>query len=251
MPKAKPTPSNTTCVVGYCRVSTDGQADDGQSLDAQQAAISAYCIMRNLSLEDLIVDPGVSAGKPLAARSGGQRLLKLIQEHRVGGVVALKLDRLFRSAVDALTTVAAWDKAGIALHLLDLGGASVDTSSAIGRMFLTMTSGFAELERNLARERTAMALQRKVEKHERVGRVPYGYRICEDGVHVEPDVDEQRLLARLQAMQEEGLPLRRIVTVLNAEAVPAPSARCGGRQGVRWHLSTVHRLLSRRDAGLA
>ena len=73
---------------------------------------------------------------------------------KVGHIVALKLDRLFRDAADALHQSRAWDKAEIALHLVDMGGQSLNTASAMGRFFLNMMAGVAELERNLIAERT-------------------------------------------------------------------------------------------------
>ena len=54
-------------VVGYIRVSTEEQATTGVSLDAQEAAIRAYCTMRNLRLVEVVVDAGVSAGKAAGA----------------------------------------------------------------------------------------------------------------------------------------------------------------------------------------
>lgn len=69
-------------------------------------------------------------------------------------MVALKLDRRFRDAADALVQTRVWDRAGIALHVVDMGGQSLNTASSMGRMFLTMTAAFAELERNLISERT-------------------------------------------------------------------------------------------------
>ena len=54
-----------------------------------------------------------------------------------------------------------WDKQGVTLHLIDMGGASFFTSSAVGRMFLTMLAGFAQFERDLIAERTAAALATK------------------------------------------------------------------------------------------
>lgn len=237
--------SDPSRVVGYARVSTDAQADEGQSLGAQNSAVESYCSMRGLELLEVIVDPGVSAGKPLATRAGGQRLAQLLDTRRVGGVVALKLDRLFRSAVDALVTVEQWDARNIALHLIDLGGASLDTSTAIGRLFLTMTSGFAELERNLASERTALALQRKIANAERVGRVPYGYRVAADGVHIEPDAVQQATLKRLRHLRAQGMTYKGIADLLNGEGVPPPRATHGGRQSTRWYPSSLHCLLNK------
>jgi DNA invertase Pin-like site-specific DNA recombinase len=64
----------------------------------------------------------------------------------VSHVVALKLDRVFRNAADALVTVRAWTDAGIALHLVDMAGISLDTNSSMGTLFLTMLAAFGEFE---------------------------------------------------------------------------------------------------------
>jgi resolvase-like protein len=98
------------------------------------------------------------AAKPVHSRIGGQRILDLVQRSAVAHVVTYKLDRLFRDCADCLTVTAAWDKKAIALHLVDLGGQTLDTSSAMGRFFLTVMAGAAELERNLIRERTSEAI---------------------------------------------------------------------------------------------
>ncbi len=117
-------------IAGYVRVSTEEQSREGISLDAQRARIEAYCAMRGLELVELVDDPGVSASKPLRARAGGQRLLDLLRRRRITGIVAFKLDRLFRNCADCLGNVEVWDRAGVGLHLLDLGGSAIDTSSA-------------------------------------------------------------------------------------------------------------------------
>jgi DNA invertase Pin-like site-specific DNA recombinase len=118
------------------------------SLEAQESAMRAYCRMRGLEIVEMVRDGGVSAGKPLADREGGKRVLKLVHNHKVKGVIAWKLDRLFRDCSDCLLVTRRWDKQGVSLHLIDLGGQAVDTSSAMGRFFLTVIAGVAELERN-------------------------------------------------------------------------------------------------------
>lgn len=201
--------------IGYVRVSTAEQAEEGVSLDAQEARIRAYCTMRDLELIELVTDPGVSAGKyTLEQREGGAKLLGAVTQGKVTHVVALKLDRLFRNTIDCLTTVQAWDKAGVSLHLIDMGGASLDTSSAMGRMFLTMAAGFAEMEKNLTAERTTAALSRKAEKNERTGELPYGKRLSADEIHLEDNPEEQAVIAKVRKLQKAGLSQRAIVKEL-------------------------------------
>lgn len=70
----------------------------------------------------MVLESGVSASRTLGNRPGGQRLLEMVSSGRVQAVVALKLDRLFRDASDVLIQTRGWDRAGIALHLVDMGG---------------------------------------------------------------------------------------------------------------------------------
>ena len=66
--------------IGYVRCSTQEQVDSGLGLTAQAERIRAYCAMKKLVLAEIIDDPGVSGGKPLADREGGKRLLEAIKK---------------------------------------------------------------------------------------------------------------------------------------------------------------------------
>lgn len=120
----------TRKAVGYIRVSTDEQARGGVSLKAQEEKLRAYCTLAGLELIRVIREEGVSGAKPLAARPGGNELISEVAWKRVQHVVALKLDRLFRDPEDSLRQTRAWDKAGVALHLVDMGGQTLNTASA-------------------------------------------------------------------------------------------------------------------------
>jgi len=204
-----------TRVVGYARVSTDEQVDVGVSLDAQAAALRAYCELRGLELVDVVVDAGVSAGRPLSDRDGGLRVLGLVERGDVSAVVAYKLDRLFRDCADALVVTRDWDRRGVALHLVDMGGQTIDTGSAMGRFFLTMMAGFAELERNTTAERTRAALAHKKARGERVGSIPYGRRLAADGRTLERDDREAAVVDVARELRADGLSLRKIAAELD------------------------------------
>jgi DNA invertase Pin-like site-specific DNA recombinase len=220
--------------VGYIRVSTSDQAREGVSLDAQRERLAAYCAMRGLTLVDIIADEGISGTIPLSERAGGAKLLDLAKRRVVTEVVALKLDRLFRNAHDALGKMAMWDKANVGLHLIDMGGAAVDTRSAIGRMMLTMMAGFAQFERDLISERTAASLQFKKRQRAVYGPVPLGF--AREGDNLVRDEREASLVTRIRWMRREGLPLRKIAEALNAEGIM-------GKSGGRFYASTVRAIL--------
>lgn len=224
--------------VAYIRVSTNEQAKQGVSLEAQEARIRAYCEMMGLELVYIAREEGVSASKPLSKRPEGARMLHIMKSEGACHVVALKLDRLFRSTVDALNQTQEWDKQNIALHLIDMGGQTVDTSSAVGRLFLTMTAGFAEMERSLISERTVSALAHKKENRQVYTSTPYGFdRI---GKELVTNQKEQQIIRRMVEWRNSGWSFRAIAKALNEEGIPT-------KLGKSWHAPSVRYIIVNED----
>ncbi len=222
--------------LAYIRVSTWEQVDEGVSLALQRERIAAYCAMRGLELVEMLQDSGVSATVPMAERPAGTELLRLIQMGAVGAVVAFKLDRLFRNCADCLGVTGEWDRGQVALHLVDMGGQAVDTSTAMGRFFLTVMAGAAEMERNVTCERTRAALAHKRQKGEIVNfQPPYGHK--REDRRVVLHSEEQDIIETIHRMHAEGISMRGIAQELNLHGLPA--------RGSRWHLTSVARILSR------
>ena len=107
-------------VFGYVRVSTSEQATSGDSLETQKNQIVGYAMMKGWQIEEIFVEAGVSGSTPLAQREAGNALLYNIKSG--DAVITAKLDRMFRSARDALETLEALKSDGISLHMIDLGG---------------------------------------------------------------------------------------------------------------------------------
>lgn len=228
----------------YARVSTEEQAKDGDSLGAQTAALRAYCALRRLHVDVDLTDPGVSASKPLARRKGGKLLLAAVKGRSVRHVVVWSLDRAFRNTAECLTTVAAWTKRGVTLHLVNFGGQTIDTSSAIGKLFLTVIAGVAEFERNVNGERTSLALRHKISKGEYIGgEARYGWRVVGRDLaapgsgHLVRDEPEQRVIARVRALRAKGMGSRRIATQLEDDGVTS-------RRGTRFAPVQIERMLA-------
>ncbi len=220
--------------VAYVRVSTQEQALEGVSLAAQEERIKAYCSLAGLSLTEIVKEEGVSASIPLADRPGGQTVLESVKKKRVQHIVALKLDRLFRDAIDALTMTRDCDKTGISLHLIDMGGQALNTSSAMGRFFLSMMASFAELERNLIGERTATAMQHKKAMRQVYSPTPYGFERVGNDLRINDE--EIAIILQVKVWREDGWSLGKIAKELNQRGVPT-------KQGKRWYASTIHYLL--------
>ena len=107
-------------VYGYCRVSTLAQADEGESLDVQRRQLEGWATMQGVVIDKVFVERGVSGSVAVSERPEGGAMLALLR--RGDTIVASKLDRLFRSALDALAMVERLKALGVSLVLLDLGG---------------------------------------------------------------------------------------------------------------------------------
>jgi site-specific DNA recombinase len=152
---------NKSRAVAYARVSSKRQAEEGVSLDAQVERLIAYAEFRGLELdpEDIYIDEGVSAAIHLWSRPAGRKMRETIYQERVGHVLALKMDRLFRDVQDCLGSVDELRGIGIDIHILDQDGGTLDTSTSMGRFFLTTIASLAELERGQISERTKLAMK--------------------------------------------------------------------------------------------
>jgi DNA invertase Pin-like site-specific DNA recombinase len=241
-------------LVGYARVSTEEQRDEGVSLAAQIERLRAYGVASDVDVVGVVVDPGVSGKVPPRQRTGLARVLAMIDSGEVDGVVALKLDRISRSVRDVLDLA---DSAGRHGWRLVSVSENLDTGSATGRFTLTILAALAQLEREQIGERTQVALDHVArEGRVRSHRTPFGFQTPtgkttsaagEKAVLVE-HAEEQAILDRILAMRESGLGARRIVGKLTAAAIMNP------RTGGRWTPGTIAAILrtvQRRESALA
>jgi DNA invertase Pin-like site-specific DNA recombinase len=168
----------------------------------------------------------------LSQRPEGQKLVQAIAKKRARHILTLKLDRLFRSAADALDQTAQWDKGKVALHILDMGGSIIDTTSAMGRMFFTMMAGFAEMERNLISERTRTALRHKKAASRVYCRMtPLGFDRQGDKL-----IQEMKVVRKVLALRAQGLSMQTIADAMNQAGAPT-------KQGGKWHAVTIQKVL--------
>jgi DNA invertase Pin-like site-specific DNA recombinase len=217
--------------IGYARVSTVEQSQEGISMDVQRAKIEAYCALHGLELVGMAEDAGIS-GKNFKDRPGIRAALDRLDAGEADALVILKIDRLSRSTKDVLNLVEQVDREGWALHSIT---ERLDTATAAGRFVLTILAALSQMEREQIGERTSMALQEKRRRGERLGTTPFGYTTVAGGGgenELRPDPAEQDVLDRIRAMRAGGLPHFQIAKRLNAEGVPT-------KRGGRWHAASV------------
>lgn len=218
-------------VIGYTRVSTDEQS---LGPVAQRKALERWCATHSARLVGVREDLGVSGGAALDRRPGLLAAIDDVRFHRAGVLLVAKRDRLARDVVIASTIERLVEREGSCVRSADGTG---DGDAPEHQLMRSIVDVFAGYERSLIRARTRAALAVKKQRGERVGGIPYGYKLGADGVHLVEDASEQAVIAEIVAFREAGYSVRAIAGRLNALDRPA--------RGSRWHPTSVGRLLNR------
>ncbi len=201
-------------VVAYVRVSSDKQADKGNSLTAQQAKLEAYAVAFGLEIIAIEVDAGESAGS--LKRPGLQRALARLDTFEASALLVVKLDRLTRSVRDLCDLVDTYFKDGT-YSLLSVGE-QIDTRSASGRVMLNILTSIGQWEREAIGERTAVVMRHLKDAGRFTGGCPpYGWSVDADGVLVAAP-DEQAMVARARELHAQGRSLRSVAAELPLNA---------------------------------
>ena len=218
--------------ITYTRVSTDEQATEGVSLDAQAAKLAAWANLNDAEIIGSYTDAGLSG-----TREDRPGLTAAIAHACKEGavVVVYSLSRLSRSTT---LTIKLADE--LAKHGADLVSLSekIDTTTAAGRMVFRLLSSLAEFERDQIAERTKAALSHKKAKGERVGSIPFGYDLAADGINLVPNAAQQEALTLIAELRAAGLSLRQIASELTNRRIPT-------KKGNAWQAASILRILNR------
>ena len=202
--------------LGYLRVSTDEQARNGVSLDAQRHRIEAHAEAQCWELAGIEADNGIS-GKRLNNRPGLRRALSALRKGRADALLVVALDRLSRTTTDVLGLAARSEREGWQILCVQ---EQVD-STPEGEFMLTLRAGLAQLERRKIGQRTKDALTELRRQGKRTSRfAPFGYRWA-DGRRVRVDA-EQHILRRIMRYRAQGLGKRRIAKAMNETGCQNP-----------------------------
>ncbi len=197
----------------YARVST---RDRDQDPELQLEPLRAYVAARGWTAAEYVDQ---AAAGDLAHRTAWRRLLDDAQRRRVDRVLVWKLDRAFRSTLDALRTLEALDHAGVGFA--SLTQPELDTTSATGRLVFTILAAVAEMERELIRDRVKEGMAHAARQGKPIGRPPvtnrpgFGRRLA--AVQVELSAGH---LSRRQAARRLGIGTATLGRLLAAEAAP-------------------------------
>lgn len=235
MARRRIVPLSPLRVVGYVRVSTE---DQSLGPEAQRAALEAWCHTHGAELTAVHQDLGVSGATPLEKRPALLAALDDLRARAAGVLLVAKRDRLARDVVGA----------AMIERLTERQGSKVLTADGIGngdspeaQLLRGMVDVFAQYERALIRTRTRAALAVKKGKGERVGRIPYGWRLASDGLHLIEDETEQSIIRVVHRLRDAGHSFAEIEAELERQGIV-------GRSGKRIGHSQAHRILQRGEA---
>ena len=206
----------------YIRVSTDEQT---ASIEAQRETCTRIARQRGYEIVSEYVDENISGTISIDKRPALKRALKALADEQADRLIVAKLDRLARNVRVALeidedyATRHGW---GIVFGDMD-----VDTSTAVGKMQLSMFASVARFERDRISERTREALAVKRSQGVRLGR---------------PSVLPTEIVARIIAQRQAGASLRAIAADLTADGITTAQG------GECWHASTVRKVLAGQQA---
>jgi len=228
--QACPTLSETKKAVGYLRVSTAGQGQRGNGIEAQRASIESFA-----RSEGFVIDLWVSeieTGKGADALTKRPKLAEALKAARrlKAPVIVSKLDRLSRD----VAFISGLMSERVPFVVAELG-ADVDP------FVLHLFAALGEKERKLIAVRTREALQALKRKGVKLGNLeslPIAQRLGADAMRAKADAFAQATLPIIQAYQQQGMTVREIAEELNKRGVET------FRQG-QWHASTVVNLLKR------
>lgn len=202
---------NKTAAI-YIRVSTDAQAEEGYSIEAQKEQLSAYCISKGIKNYEFYIDGGWSGSN--INRPEIQRLINDSKNGKISHCIVYKLDRLSRSQKDTLYLIEdVFIPNNVSFVSLN---ETLDTSTPMGKLMIGILSAFAQLERENIRLRTRMGMKERVKEGYWMGggRIPFGYDYDKKHGILVPNDDADKV-RKIYSMYIDGKSPQEIANILN------------------------------------
>ena len=149
----------------------------------------------------------------------------------------MKLDRMFRLTTDVLTTIDELNDADIDLHIVDLNGEAVDTSTTMGRFFLTLMGALAEMERGLISERTTEAMNQLRATNKQFTKSIYGWDVNADGMFIPNWIEQDIIDYMAWQVEVNGMATAAVARSLNKRGIT-------GKRGGKWQGNSITRTIS-------
>jgi len=217
----------------YLRVSTEQQATEGVSLEAQQAKLTAWATLNDATVLGVYSDAGLSGTKD--DRPGLLAAMEAATKSKAT-LVVYSLSRLSRSTAATIRLADELNRAGAELVSLS---EKIDTTTAAGKMVFRMLSVLNEFERDLVSERTTTALRHKKAQGQRVGEIPFGYDLAADGITLTANTAQLEAIELINSLRAEGLTYQAIADELTARGIATKKGKA------KWSTASIHKIVNR------
>ena len=218
----------------YARVSTEEQATEGFSIHAQKDKLTKYAESNDWIITDYYVDDGIS-GKNLTERPEVTRLLDDVKSGKINNVLVYKLDRLTRSVKDLIYLIELFDKHNCTFNSQT---EKIDTSNAVGRMFVKIIGIFAEFERENLAERVTFGYEQKTREGNYTNtHGVFGYDYIPGEQKLIVNDYEKEYVKKIFEWYLNGDSMKKIALRLRDEGVPT-------KRGGHWNQATISSILN-------
>jgi DNA invertase Pin-like site-specific DNA recombinase len=214
----------------YLRVSTDQQKESGLGLEAQRQMCYRFI---NDPLANVIEysDEGFSGALKMEKRPGLLAAINALEKDDI--LLIAKRDRIGRDIIGNAMIERAVERKKA--RLISASGDVKDDNDPSSILMKRMIDAFAEYERLIIGVRTKAALQVKKGRNQRVGYVPYGFKLREDKIHLDRDEKEQEVLKQIMELREECASYRKIAKELNEKQIL-------NRDNMHWNHVSIFRV---------
>ena len=223
------TKDDVTKAAIYARVSTEDQAKEGFSLDAQVEKLKSYCKARGWEIAGEYVDDGYSGRN--TNRPAYQRMMKEMDKWDV--LLVVKMDRIHRNSKNFMLMMEQLRNNGKEFVSMT---ESLDTSTSMGRFVMDIIQRIAQLESEQIGERVYIGMEQKAKTSGGIlgFNIPYGYSYVDGKLLINDK--EASVVKRIFDMYLDGVSMKRIADTLNSEGIPT-------KHGRRWSTQTVASIL--------
>lgn len=195
----------------YIRVSTEEQAKEGYSISAQKQKLKAFCVAQDWDVVGIYADEGISAKD--TKRPQLQQMIRDVESGLVECVLVYRLDRLTRSVLDLYKLLEIFDKNDCKFKSAT---EVYDTTTAMGRMFITIVAALAQWERENMGERISFGFAEKVRQGKyALNFRPIGYDLDLKTGKLTINDDEASLIRLIFKLYLEGYSANRLCRYLN------------------------------------
>ncbi len=224
-------------ILAYIRVSTEQQSESGAGLSAQINSCQKWADLQGLPLHSVFSDEGISGSTGIEKRPSLMDAINCLEKGDV--LIVAKRDRIGRDPIHVAMIEASAKRKGA--RIVSAAGEGTEDNNPSSVFMRRLIDAFSEFERNIICERTRAAMQAKRAKGERVGHIPFGYRLSNDNIHIEKDQAEQLILKQIMDLMEQGLSTRKLAAEMNRRGA-------FNRGGSKWNHASIHRVMTKMAA---